>query len=79
MAAASASPTGGMVAVLGGDADEVLRPRSPLPAASVANHNAAGQVVAAGTTEALDRLAADRARRAPGSGRSRSPARSTPR
>jgi [acyl-carrier-protein] S-malonyltransferase len=57
MARASASPAGGMTAILGGDAAEVL---AAVEAAgcTVANYNARGQVVAAGTAEALDRLAA---------------------
>jgi [acyl-carrier-protein] S-malonyltransferase len=57
MAAASARTAGGMTAVLGGDAAEV---RAAIAAAGcvVANHNATGQVVAAGTLDALDRLAA---------------------
>jgi [acyl-carrier-protein] S-malonyltransferase len=57
MARASASPRGGMTAVLGGDPDEVA---AAIAAAgcTAANRNAAGQVVAAGTVEALERLAA---------------------
>jgi [acyl-carrier-protein] S-malonyltransferase len=57
MAGASASPAGGMTALLGGDPDEVLA-AIEAAGAEVANHNAKGQVVAAGTLEALDRLAA---------------------
>ncbi|WP_188781419.1 acyltransferase domain-containing protein [Marmoricola endophyticus] len=55
--AAEATPTG-MTAVLGGDADEVLAvlERHGLTPANV---NAAGQVVAAGTTEQLQALADD--------------------
>jgi [acyl-carrier-protein] S-malonyltransferase len=55
--AAAATPTG-MTAVLGGDHDEVLAAleRHGLTAA---NHNGAGQVVAAGTTEQLDAFGAD--------------------
>jgi len=55
--AASATPTG-MTAVLGGDRDEVLATleRHGLTAA---NDNGPGQVVAAGTREQLDALAAD--------------------
>jgi [acyl-carrier-protein] S-malonyltransferase len=67
MAKASASPAGGMTAILGGDADEVLEAITDA-GCSVANHNAKGQVVAAGTVEALARLAAaapDRARLRP--------------
>jgi [acyl-carrier-protein] S-malonyltransferase len=58
MARASQAPAGGMTALLGGDAAEVL---AAIEAAgcSVANYNANGQVVAAGTVEALARLAAD--------------------
>jgi [acyl-carrier-protein] S-malonyltransferase len=57
MATAAQSPAGGMTAILGGNIDEVL---AAIAAAgcSVANYNATGQVVAAGTVEALDRLAA---------------------
>ena len=57
MAAASADPASGMAAVLGGDATEVLAAieRSGCVAA---NHNGAGQIVAAGTSEALAALAA---------------------
>jgi [acyl-carrier-protein] S-malonyltransferase len=56
MAAASASPASGMTAILGGDPAEVT---AAIAAAgcSVANHNAKGQVVAAGTKGALARLA----------------------
>jgi [acyl-carrier-protein] S-malonyltransferase len=56
MARASASPASGMTALLGGDASEVL---AAIEAAGawVANYNTAGQVVAAGTLEALARLA----------------------
>jgi [acyl-carrier-protein] S-malonyltransferase len=56
MARASAAPAGGMTAVLGGDPAEV---DAAIEAAGcvAANHNAKGQVVAAGTTEALARLA----------------------
>jgi [acyl-carrier-protein] S-malonyltransferase len=56
MAQASADPAGGMTAILGGDPDEVT---AAIHAAgcSVANHNAKGQIVAAGTVEALARLA----------------------
>lgn len=57
MARASASPQGGMTALLGGDPDEVTQ-AIDAAGASVANHNAKGQVVAAGTAEALARLAA---------------------
>jgi [acyl-carrier-protein] S-malonyltransferase len=57
MARASESPAGGMTALLGGDADEVM---AAIEAAgcTVANYNVNGQVVAAGTLEALERLAA---------------------
>jgi [acyl-carrier-protein] S-malonyltransferase len=57
MAMAAEAVDSGMVALLGGDADAV----EAAVAASgcwVANHNGAGQVVAAGERDALDRLAA---------------------
>ena len=58
MARACATADGGMTAVLGGDADEVLLAigRSGCVAANV---NGAGQVVAAGPRAALERFAAD--------------------
>jgi [acyl-carrier-protein] S-malonyltransferase len=56
MAQASADPAGGMTAILGGDPAEVTR-AIDAAGASVANYNAKGQVVAAGTLEALARLA----------------------
>jgi [acyl-carrier-protein] S-malonyltransferase len=56
MARASASPAGGMTALLGGDPDEVLAAIAAA-GAFVANYNATGQIVAAGTVEALARLA----------------------
>ena len=56
MARASAAPPSGMTALLGGDAAEVLA-AIEAAGAFVANYNAKGQVVAAGTTEALARLA----------------------
>jgi [acyl-carrier-protein] S-malonyltransferase len=56
MAAASASPASGMTALLGGDPAEVAE-AIEAAGCSVANHNAKGQVVAAGTSEALARLA----------------------
>ena len=56
MALASASPAGGMTALLGGDPTEVAN-AIEAAGASIANYNAKGQVVAAGTTEALARLA----------------------
>ena len=57
MADASARSDGGMTAVLGGDAEEVER---AVTAAGciIANHNGAGQAVAAGPRAALERLAA---------------------
>ncbi|MGN6472783.1 MAG: ACP S-malonyltransferase [Mycobacteriales bacterium] len=57
MAAASAEPPSGMAAVLGGKPDEVV---AAIDAAGcvAANHNGAGQIVAAGTTEALAALTA---------------------
>lgn len=57
MAQASASPAGGMTALLGGDPAEVAR-AVEAAGCSIANYNAKGQVVAAGTAEALGRLAA---------------------
>jgi [acyl-carrier-protein] S-malonyltransferase len=57
MARASVSPPGGMTAMLGGDPAEVMQAIEDA-GCSVANHNAKGQVVAAGTAEALSRLAA---------------------
>lgn len=56
MAKASASPAGGMTALLGGDPTEVAEAIAAA-GASIANYNAKGQVVAAGTAEALARLA----------------------
>ena len=58
MAEASAATATGMTAVLGGDPDDVLSvlERHGLTAA---NRNGAGQVVAAGTREQLESLAAD--------------------
>lgn len=57
MAAACALEPTGMSAVLGGDADEVL---AAIEAAGAypANRNGAGQVVAAGSAEAMEKLAA---------------------
>jgi [acyl-carrier-protein] S-malonyltransferase len=63
MAKASASPAGGMTAILGGDPAEVMQAIRDSGCA-VANHNATGQVVAAGTVEALERLAASAPARA---------------
>jgi [acyl-carrier-protein] S-malonyltransferase len=57
MAEASARTDGGMTAILGGDADEVERAVSAAGCV-VANHNGAGQAVAAGPRAALERLAA---------------------
>ncbi len=58
MAAAAAEHRSGMMAVLGGDPEEVLAAiaRHDLVAA---NNNGPGQVVAAGTLEALERFSAD--------------------
>ncbi|AXH94260.1 acyltransferase domain-containing protein [Micromonospora aurantiaca] len=58
MAAACALEPTGMAAVLGGDPDEVL---AALTAHGLhpANRNGAGQIVAAGAVDALDRLAAE--------------------
>lgn len=58
MAAACALEPTGMRAVLGGDPDEVLA-RLDEYDLTPANRNAAGQVVAAGTLEALEKLAAN--------------------
>lgn len=57
MASAAAGQPSGMTAVLGGDPDDVA---AAVTAAGcwIANHNAAGQVVAGGTTDSLVRLAA---------------------
>jgi [acyl-carrier-protein] S-malonyltransferase len=57
MARASAAPKGGMTALLGGDPDEVIA-AIEAAGASIANVNAKGQIVAAGTVESLERLAA---------------------
>jgi [acyl-carrier-protein] S-malonyltransferase len=56
MAEAAALEASGMTAVLGGDADEVV---AAIGSAGcwVANHNAAGQIVAAGTLESLAKFA----------------------
>jgi len=58
MAAACAIEPTGMAAVLGGDEDEVL---AAIAAAGLtpANRNGAGQIVAAGATDGIDRLAAE--------------------
>jgi [acyl-carrier-protein] S-malonyltransferase len=58
MAAAAATQPTGMTALLGGDADAVVAHLDGL-GLDVANVNAAGQVVAAGTVEQLEGLAAD--------------------
>jgi [acyl-carrier-protein] S-malonyltransferase len=58
MAGASATQASGMTAVLGGDPREVDA-AIQRAGCSVANVNATGQVVAAGTAEALGRLAAE--------------------
>lgn len=58
MAAASAVTPTGMSAVLGGDPDAVLAKLAE-HGLTPANVNGAGQVVAAGTLEQLDKLAAD--------------------
>jgi [acyl-carrier-protein] S-malonyltransferase len=57
MASACALEATGMSAVLGGDADEVLA-RLEEYGLTAANRNGAGQVVAAGAQDALDKLAA---------------------
>jgi len=58
MAAACAQEPTGMSAVLGGDQDEVI---AAIDAVGLypANRNGAGQIVAAGSLDALDKLAAD--------------------
>jgi [acyl-carrier-protein] S-malonyltransferase len=58
MAAASISPAGGMTAILGGDLGEVTTAIT-VAGCSVANVNATGQIVAAGTLDALEALAAN--------------------
>ncbi|HEU5034502.1 MAG TPA: acyltransferase domain-containing protein [Mycobacteriales bacterium] len=58
MAEAAAAEPSGMVAVLGGDADAVAAAIAR-NGCWVANHNAAGQVVAAGALAGLQRLATD--------------------
>jgi [acyl-carrier-protein] S-malonyltransferase len=63
MAAACAAEPTGMSAVLGGRAEQVLERLAEL-GLDPANRNGAGQVVAAGTTEALERLAAEPPERA---------------
>ena len=57
MAAASAVTPTSMTAVIGGRAEEVLAALAD-HGLTAANHNGSGQVVAAGTTEQLDALAA---------------------
>jgi [acyl-carrier-protein] S-malonyltransferase len=59
MAAACAIEPTGMVAVLGGDQDDVLARLAEL-GLDPANRNATGQIVAAGPADALDRLVAER-------------------
>jgi [acyl-carrier-protein] S-malonyltransferase len=63
MAEAAASPASGMVAILGGDADEVQAVIAE-SGCWVANMNATGQVVAAGAIDALERLTANAPARA---------------
>jgi [acyl-carrier-protein] S-malonyltransferase len=58
MAAASAAAPSGMIALLGGDEAAVLDAISNAGCVA-ANFNAVGQIVAAGTTDALERLLAD--------------------
>ncbi|BEP15238.1 ACP S-malonyltransferase [Acidothermaceae bacterium B102] len=58
MAAAAALAPTGMSAILGGDPAEVLAAIEALDL-TAANHNGAGQVVAAGRTENLDKLRAE--------------------
>ena len=61
--AAAVTPTG-MTAVLGGDRDEVLAALEQ-HGLTAANDNGPGQIVAAGTLEQLEALAADAARQGP--------------
>jgi [acyl-carrier-protein] S-malonyltransferase len=63
MAAACAAESTGMSAVLGGRTEQVLERLAEL-GLDPANRNGAGQVVAAGPTEALERLAAEPPERA---------------
>jgi [acyl-carrier-protein] S-malonyltransferase len=58
MAAAAAVTPTGMTAVVGGDRDDVLAKLAEY-GLTAANENGAGQIVAAGTREQLDALAAD--------------------
>jgi [acyl-carrier-protein] S-malonyltransferase len=58
MATAAASPAGGMVAVLGGDRD-IVEAAIARSGCTVANANGAGQIVAAGPMDAVERLQAD--------------------
>jgi [acyl-carrier-protein] S-malonyltransferase len=58
MAAAAAIEPTGMSAVLGGDPDEVVERLEHLDL-TAANHNGAGQIVAAGRFENLDKLAVE--------------------
>jgi [acyl-carrier-protein] S-malonyltransferase len=58
MASAAASQAGGMVAVLGGD-PEVVEAAIARSGCTVANANGAGQIVAAGPMDAVQRLQAD--------------------
>ncbi len=58
MATAAASPAGGMVAVLGGDR-ETVEAAIERSGCTVANANGAGQIVAAGPMDAVERLQAD--------------------
>ncbi|MGN6129441.1 MAG: acyltransferase domain-containing protein [Nocardioidaceae bacterium] len=58
MAAAAASTPTSMTAILGGDRDEVLARLEEL-GLTAANDNGPGQIVAAGTVEQLERLAAE--------------------
>jgi [acyl-carrier-protein] S-malonyltransferase len=58
MAAACALTPTGMSAVLGGDADEVVA-RLEATGLTAANRNGAGQIVAAGAMDALEKLAAE--------------------
>lgn len=65
MAEASAVTPTSMMALIGGDADEVLA-AIERHGATAANHNGTGQIVAAGTVEQLEALAADLPRRVRG-------------
>ena len=77
MARAAADQPTGMTAVLGGDEAAVLDAIEAL-GLTPANINGAGQIVAAGTLDQLEKFAAEPPGRAPAPARSRWPAPSTP-